>query len=85
MRSAGTGLSEGSLAPEIDAVQWFNVEVPPTLAGLRGRVVVLHAFQMLCPGCVQTGLPQAQRIAGSFGRARWRSSGSIPSSSITRR
>jgi len=24
--------------------------------------VVLHAFQMLCPGCVQHGLPQAQRI-----------------------
>jgi hypothetical protein len=25
-------------------------------------VVVLHAFQMLCPGCVQFGLPQAQRV-----------------------
>jgi hypothetical protein len=27
---------------------------------------VLHAFQMLCPGCVQSGLPQAQRIAKLF-------------------
>ena len=25
--------------------------------GGGGRVVVLHAFQMLCPGCVQHALP----------------------------
>ena len=56
----------GPFAPEIDAVKWFNVDAPLTLAGLRGRVVVLHAFQMLCPGCVQSGLPQAQRIAAAF-------------------
>lgn len=54
------------LAPEIDAVQWFNTGAPVTLASLRGKVVVLHAFQMLCPGCVQSGLPQAQRIAALF-------------------
>ncbi|HRO10999.1 redoxin domain-containing protein [Amaricoccus sp.] len=57
---------EGSVAPEIDAVEWFNVEASMTLAGLRGRVVVLHAFQMLCPGCVAAGLPQAKRIAATF-------------------
>ena len=33
---------------------------------MRGRVVVLHAFQMLCPGCVQHGLPQASRIRSAF-------------------
>lgn len=53
-------------APELDVAQWFNTAEPPTLAGLRGKVVVLHAFQMLCPGCVQTGLPQAKRIAAIF-------------------
>lgn len=53
-------------APELDVIRWFNTEEPPTLAGLRGRVVVLHAFQMLCPGCVRSGLPQAQRIAAIF-------------------
>lgn len=53
-------------APDLDVVRWFNVPEPPTLAGLRGRVVVLHAFQMLCPGCVRAGLPQAQRIATLF-------------------
>lgn len=56
----------GTHAPELDVVQWFNTAEPPTLAGLRGKVVVLHAFQMLCPGCVAHGLPQAQRIAAIF-------------------
>jgi peroxiredoxin len=59
-------MSAGPLAPEIEAERWFNTPEPLTLAGLRGRVVVLHAFQMLCPGCVQSGLPQAQRIAQTF-------------------
>lgn len=53
-------------APELDVVQWFNTPQPLSLAALRGRVVVLHAFQMLCPGCVSAGLPQAQRIAALF-------------------
>jgi hypothetical protein len=30
----------------------------PTASGLRGRPVLLHAFQMLCPGCVAHGTPQ---------------------------
>lgn len=53
-------------APELDVVQWFNTPAPLSLSSLRGRVVVLHAFQMLCPGCVSSGLPQAQRIAALF-------------------
>ncbi|MBN9037696.1 MAG: redoxin domain-containing protein [Rhizobiales bacterium] len=53
-------------APELDVTQWFNAPEPLTLAALRGKVVVLHAFQMLCPGCVGAGLPQAQRIAALF-------------------
>ncbi|BEV45770.1 redoxin family protein [Afipia carboxidovorans] len=53
-------------APELAISQWFNTDAPLTLAQLRGRVVVLHAFQMLCPGCVQGGIPQAQRIANLF-------------------
>jgi len=42
--------------------QWLNVREPLTLESLRGRVVVLHAFQMLCPGCVSHGIPQAKAI-----------------------
>ena len=56
----------GFPAPELDVQEWLNVESAPTLAAMRGRVVVLEAFQMLCPGCVHHGLPQAQRVAGLF-------------------
>ena len=35
---------------------------------LRGRVVVLMAFQMLCPGCVARSIPLAQRIHQTFDR-----------------
>ena len=55
-----------SLAPDWHVSQWFNAPSPPTLQALRGRVIALHAFQMLCPGCVSSGIPQAQRIARSF-------------------
>jgi peroxiredoxin len=49
-------------APPLDVERWFNTGAPPTLAGLRGKVVVLHAFQMLCPGCVSHAIPQAKRL-----------------------
>ena len=54
------------IAPEWTIQTWFNTPAPLRLSDLRGRVVVLHAFQMLCPGCVMRGLPQAQNIATSF-------------------
>jgi thiol-disulfide isomerase/thioredoxin len=57
---------ELSLAPEWQTATWFNTPEPLSLSGLRGRVVLLHAFQMLCPGCVSHGLPQAQRVAKLF-------------------
>lgn len=60
---------QNPLAPELRVTQWFNTTAAPTLAKLRGKVVVLHAFQMLCPGCVQHGLPQAQKIHQLFGQA----------------
>lgn len=46
--------------------EWFNTRAPIALADLRGKVVALHTFQMLCPGCVAHGLPQAQRIHETF-------------------
>ena len=52
--------------PALDVTRWFNTKVPLTLAGLKGRVVVLFAFQMLCPGCVSQGLPQARKISERF-------------------
>ncbi|MBS0541401.1 MAG: redoxin domain-containing protein [Proteobacteria bacterium] len=49
-------------APLLDVERWFNTDTPITLEGLRGKVVVLHAFQMLCPGCVSHAIPQARRL-----------------------
>src|SRR3546814_15812684 len=57
-----------SPAPAIEAVQWFNTDTPPSLDALRGRVVVIETFQMLCPGSVSHGLPQASRIHETFSR-----------------
>lgn len=46
--------------------QWMNTPQPITWHALRGRVVVIVAFQMLCPGCVSHGLPQAMRLHRLF-------------------
>ena len=56
----------GSMASPLRAAQWFNTEKPIALDALRGRVVVIHAFQMLCPGCVSQGLPQAMKVHKLF-------------------
>ena len=53
-------------APDLAVTRWFNTADNPTLADLRGEVVVIEAFQMLCPGCVSHGLPQAKRIQHVF-------------------
>lgn len=53
-------------APELSVSRWFNTSQPITLEQLRGKVVVIEAFQMLCPGCVSHGLPQAQQISSLF-------------------
>jgi len=50
-----------AVAPELTVSEWLNADAPLTLAGLRGRPVLIHAFQMLCPGCVSHGTPQAER------------------------
>ena len=52
--------------PELDVVRWINADGEITLAGLKGRVVVLLAFQMLCPGCVEKALPQLRKLAERF-------------------
>lgn len=57
-----------SPAPALAVSQWFNTDADITLASLHGEVVVIETFQMLCPGCVAYGIPQAQRIQQTFGR-----------------
>ena len=55
-------------APALQIAQWFNTSEPIRLEALRGRVVLLHAFQMLCPACVAHGVPQAMRVHQLFPR-----------------
>jgi hypothetical protein len=52
--------------PEWEVSDWLNTPSPITVASLRGRVVLLHTFQMLCPGCVTYALPQAERVRKAF-------------------
>lgn len=55
-----------SLAPELQVQTWFNTDHPISMSALRDRVVVLVAFQALCPQSVSCGIPQAQRIFETF-------------------
>lgn len=54
--------------PALNVSQWLNGSSAISLDALRGKVVVVHAFQMLCPGCVAHGIPQAIKIHHTFSR-----------------
>ena len=58
--------TEKIIAPELETIGWLNSAEPIALASLRGKVVLIHAFQMLCPGCVQHGIPQTKKIFEEF-------------------
>ncbi len=42
----------GSVPPELGAAEWFNAREAPTLAGLRGRVVLIEFFSPSCATCI---------------------------------
>lgn len=52
--------------PKLYVSQWFNSEQNITLESLKGKVAVIEAFQMLCPGCVLHGLPLAKKVRQTF-------------------
>lgn len=56
------------IAPPLVTSAWLNTPTPLDIPDFRGRVLLIEAFQMLCPGCVAHGLPQAQRVARTFPR-----------------
>ncbi|MEP2989782.1 MAG: TlpA disulfide reductase family protein [Parasphingorhabdus sp.] len=57
-------------APKLQVSEWLNTKEPITLEGLRGKVVLIEAFQMLCPGCVSLSLPQAMKVQKLFDSSR---------------
>ena len=55
--------------PDWTVAEWLNSDGPLTLSDFQGRIVVLEAFQMLCPGCVAHGLPLLQQVQATFDAA----------------
>ena len=51
---------------ELITSTWLNSDHEIKLQDLIGKVVVVHTFQMLCPGCVSHGIPQAVKIRKCF-------------------
>ncbi|MGN6706392.1 MAG: redoxin domain-containing protein [Rhodanobacter sp.] len=58
-------MTSAPVAPSWHVTRWFNSALL-TLGDLRGKVVVAHAFQMLCPGCAMQALPQMKRVQHMF-------------------
>jgi hypothetical protein len=59
-------MTDSTHAPELQVQTWFNTDRPLPLSALRGRVVVLAAFQVLCPNSIAGAVPQARRIYETF-------------------
>lgn len=57
---------QAAKAPAWTTSRWVNSD-PLTVDDLRGKVIALQAFQMLCPGCVTVALPQARKLTQVFG------------------
>jgi len=53
-------------APNLEIQEWLNTNKEISLDSLKGKVVIIHAFQMLCPGCVQHSIPQVKRLYEKF-------------------
>jgi thiol-disulfide isomerase/thioredoxin len=51
----------GTVPPEFAAADWLNSAKPPTLAGLKGRVVVLDFWATWCVPCVK-GIPRLNKL-----------------------
>lgn len=52
--------------PALFTDTWLNTSVPVSLESFAGKVIVIYAFQMLCPGCVEYSIPQARRVHNAF-------------------
>jgi peroxiredoxin len=55
-------------APQWDVAEWLNTDQQTRQSDLLGRVVVLGAFQLLCPGCVHESIPQWRNVHAFFGK-----------------
>ncbi len=54
-------------APEFAISEWINTDQPITVESLRGKVVLIHFFQLWCPGCNRFSIPLFQRWNEKYG------------------
>ncbi|MCV2884607.1 redoxin domain-containing protein [Aestuariibacter sp. AA17] len=53
-------------APELKVSKWLGTDDNISLDSLKGQVVLIEAFQLLCPGCVTHAIPQAIKARKIF-------------------
>lgn len=46
--------------------KWLNIDGNYDIDSFQGKIILVYAFQMLCPGCVLNTIPQANKIDRMF-------------------
>ncbi|MEZ4742194.1 MAG: TlpA disulfide reductase family protein [Bdellovibrionota bacterium] len=53
-------------ATELVIDKWLNTTDGFKFSVFNNSIKIIHAFQMLCPGCVYYGVPQTERLYKTF-------------------